>query len=132
MDDFIRKSSTLYNYFYEEQTKIIDILLYELQQQDPVIRQLLLWKRNKNPPTPSLTIRANKGLLHYCRRFQNLSVNESNNLLYYIQKTKSPKICLLLSLLLVIFYNAHTMQQSQKTITSQILILGLQYLHKIA
>ena len=80
MDDFIPKSPILYNYFYEEQTEINDMLLYETQQQDPVLRQLLLWNRNENfPPTPSLTIRANKGLLNYYRRFQNLSINESNN-----------------------------------------------------
>ena len=85
------------------------MLPYETQQQDPVIKQLILWKRNKNfPSTPSLTIRANKGLLHYYSRFQNLSNNENKNLLYFIQETTSPKICLPLSLLLVIFYNAHT------------------------
>ena len=67
-------------------------------------------------------IRATKGLLHYYRRFQSLSINESNNLLYYIQETTSLKICLSLSLLLVIFYKAHShdlsghpvMQQSRK------------------
>ena len=61
-------SPTLYNYFYEEQTEINDMLLYETQQQDPVLRQLLIWKHYRNfPPTPSLTIRANKGLLIYYR-----------------------------------------------------------------
>ena len=44
MDDFIPYSPTLYNYFYEEQTEINDTLLYETQQQDPVLRQPLLWK----------------------------------------------------------------------------------------
>ena len=44
MDDFIPKSPTIYNYFYEEQIEIDDKLLYDTQQQDPVIRQLLLWK----------------------------------------------------------------------------------------
>ena len=62
MDDIIPKSSTPYNYFYEEQTEINDTLLYETQQQDPVVRPFLLWKYYKK--TPSLTIRANKGLLH--------------------------------------------------------------------
>ena len=47
MDDFIPKSLKLYNYFYSEQTELIDTLLYEAQQQDPVIRQLLPWKRFK-------------------------------------------------------------------------------------
>ena len=77
MDDFITKSPTLYNYFYEEQLEVNDKLLYKTQQQDPVLRQLLLWKQYKNlPPTPSLFIWANKGLVHYYRRFQNLSINE--------------------------------------------------------
>ena len=59
MDEFIPKSPTLYNYFYEEQTEINDTLLYQTQQQDPVLRQHLHWKHYKNlPPTSSLTIRA--------------------------------------------------------------------------
>ena len=108
MGDFIPKSPAIYNYFYEEQTEIDDTLLYKTQQQDPVLRHLLFWKQYKNfPRTRSLTIRANKGLIHYYRRFQNLSINEDNKLLYYIQETTSPKICLPLSLLLVIFYIAH-------------------------
>ena len=37
MDDFISKSPTLYNYFYEEQIEINDTLLYETQQQDAVL-----------------------------------------------------------------------------------------------
>ena len=52
MDDFIPKSPNLYNYFYEEQTETNDTLLYETQQQDPVSRQLLLWKQYKNFPQP--------------------------------------------------------------------------------
>ena len=106
MDGFVPKSQTLYNYFYEN-TEFKETFLYEMQQQDPIIRQLLFWKRYKNSPNPSLTIRANKGLLQYYRRFHNLSINESNNLLCYIQETEPPKICLL-SLLLVMFHNSHT------------------------
>ena len=68
MDDFIPKSPTICNYFYEEQTEIDDKLLYDTQQQEPVIRQLLLWKIIK----------------------------------------KTPKICLPLSLLRVIFSEAHS------------------------
>ena len=45
--DFIHKSPEIYNYFYTEQTEIIDTLLYEAQQHGPVIRQLLLWKKHK-------------------------------------------------------------------------------------
>ena len=41
-DDFIPKSPTPYNFFYEEQTEIIDMPLYETQQPDSVLRQLLL------------------------------------------------------------------------------------------
>ena len=41
MDDFIPKSLSLYNYFYGEQIEINDTLLYETQQQDPVLKQLL-------------------------------------------------------------------------------------------
>ena len=37
-----------------------------------------------------------------------MSFKESNNLLYYIQETTSPKMCLTLSLLLVIFYKVHS------------------------
>ena len=93
----------------------------------------------KFSPTTSLTIRANKGLLHYYRRFQNLSIKESNNLLYYIQETTSQNN-LSLSLLLVIFYK-HTLmifqdtlvvKQSRKSTISRTLIHRLQYLHKIA
>ena len=103
--DFIPKSPKLYNYFYSEQTELNDTLLYEAQNQDPVTRQLLIWKRYKNYPTIFLiTIRANKRLLHYYRSFQNLSINETNHLFYCTQETTSPKICLPLSLLLVIFH----------------------------
>ena len=109
MDDFKPKYPRIYNFFYKEKTEIIDVLLYEAQQQDPVIRQLILWKKYKNLPyTPSLTIRANKGLLHYYRRFSQLSIIETNNLLYYIRETQSPKIGLPLSLLLTTFHNAHS------------------------
>ena len=52
MEDFIPKSPILYNYSYEEQTEINDMLLYETRQQDPVLRQLLLWKRYKIFPLP--------------------------------------------------------------------------------
>ena len=52
MDDFIPKSPLLYNYFYREQTEINDTLLYQTQQQDPVLRNLLLWKHYKNFPQP--------------------------------------------------------------------------------
>ena len=66
MNDFIPKSPELYTYFCSEQTELNDTILPETQQQDPVIRQLLLWKRYKyHPFIPSLAIRANKGLLHY-------------------------------------------------------------------
>ena len=44
MDDFIPKSPQIYKFFYSENTEITDVLLYEAQQQDPVIQQLLLWK----------------------------------------------------------------------------------------
>ena len=109
MDNFIPKSPGIYNFFYDEHTEISDKLVNETQQQDPVIRPLLLWKPYKNVPhTPSLTIRANKGLLHYHRRFQHLSINESNNLLYYVQETQPPKTCLPLSLILTVFYAAHS------------------------
>ena len=92
------------------------MLLYEAQQQDPVLRQILLWKLNKiSPQTLSLTIRANIVLLHSYSCFQNLSINESNNLLYYIQETTSPKICLPLSLHLVISYKAHSHDLSGHT-----------------
>ena len=103
MDDFIPKSPTIFNYFYEEQTEVNDTLLYKTKQQDPVLRPLLLWKQYKNfPPTPSLTIQANRGLLHYYRRFENLSINEDNNLLYYIQETTSPE-----NLLTTLFSPSH-------------------------
>ena len=109
IDYFIPNSPKLYNYFHSDQTKLNDILLYEAQQRGPVIRQLLLWKRFKNYPSiPSLTIRSNKGLLQYYQRFQNISINETNYLLYYIQETTSRKICLPLSLILVIFHVAHS------------------------
>ena len=92
MVNFIPKSPTLHNYFYEKQTEVNDTLLYKTQQQHPASRQLFLWKQYKNfPPTPSLTLRPNQGLLHYNQRFQNLSINDDNNLLYYIKETTSPK-----------------------------------------
>ena len=53
LDDFVPKSPEIYIYFQNEQTELSDILLYEAQQQDPVFRQLLLWKKYKNqPPSP--------------------------------------------------------------------------------
>ena len=109
MDDFVPQSPQIYIFFYTSTTKITDTLLFEAQQQDPVIRQLLLWKKYKNlPNTPTLTIRANKVLLHYYRRFTHLNINETNNLLYYIRETESPTICPPISLILTIFYTAHT------------------------
>ena len=83
-----------------------------IKHKDPFIRQGLFWKNIKITPVPSLTIRANKNLLHYYQRFQDLSVNETNHLVYYIQETTSPKICLPLSLLLTVFYIAHSHDQS--------------------
>ena len=68
MDDFIPKSPTLNNYFYEENTELSNTILHETQQQHSVITELLFSKRQKKTsPTPSLTLRANKGLLHYYR-----------------------------------------------------------------
>ena len=52
MDDFIPKSPTLYNYFHKENTKLNDTFRREMQQQDPVFRQFLIWKRHKNFPPP--------------------------------------------------------------------------------
>ena len=51
LDDFIPKSPEVCDYIYNEQTERNDTPLYEAQQQDPVIRQLLLWKKYKNHPT---------------------------------------------------------------------------------
>ena len=42
LENFIPKSKEIYNYFYNKQTAINDTLQYEAQQQDPVIRQLLV------------------------------------------------------------------------------------------
>ena len=64
MNDFIPKSPILYNYFYEEQTEINDMRLYETQQRPSSQTILTLETLQKNFPTPSLTIRANKILLH--------------------------------------------------------------------
>ena len=61
----------------------------------------------KLPRTPSLTIRANKRLLIYYGRFQDLSINEVNHLLYYKQETQLPKIFPPLSLLSRVFHLAH-------------------------
>ena len=47
-------------------------------------------------------------MLHYDRRFTHPSINETNNLLYYIRETQSSKICLPLSLLLTTFLSAHS------------------------
>ena len=52
MNDFIPKSPVIYNYFYKEHTEIDDELLYNTQQQDPVLKQLLFWKKYKIPPPP--------------------------------------------------------------------------------
>ena len=40
-------STEMKNCFYNEQTGINDTCLCETQQQDPVIRQFLLWKKHK-------------------------------------------------------------------------------------
>ena len=55
MNDFIPKSPELYNFFYSGQTELNDTLLYEAQKQNPVIRQLLLWKRYKKSHLHSFT-----------------------------------------------------------------------------
>ena len=102
------KPLKIYNHFYSEQTELKGTLLYEAQQLDPVNRQLLFRKRYKNYHSiPSKFILANKGLLHYYRRLQNLIINETNHLLYYIQETTSQKIFLPLSLLLVMVHVKH-------------------------
>ena len=44
-DDCVPKSPEIYNYFYKEQTETNDTFLYEAQEKDSVIRQLLLWKK---------------------------------------------------------------------------------------
>ena len=109
MDDFIPKSRTLYNYFYEEQSEINDTLLYQTQKTRPSFETTFTPEtQQKFSATPSLTIRTNNVLSHYYRSFQNLSINEDNNLLFNIHETTSPKICIPLSLLLVIFYKAHS------------------------
>ena len=104
LDDFIPISPEIYNYFYNDQTEITYTPIHEAQEKDPVIRQLLLWKNIKIPSIPSLTIQINKGLLLYYQRFQDLSIIETNYLLYYIQETTSSKNCLPPSFLLTKFY----------------------------
>ena len=105
--DFITKFPNLYSYFHNEQTELYDKFLYQAQQQKPNFRQLLLWKRYKNYLSiPSFSTHANKGLVHYYRSFQNLSIKETNHLLYFIQETTPPKICVQISLLLIIFHIA--------------------------
>ena len=91
----------------------MEIPLCETQQQDPVFRQMLLWKKYKNRPiTPTLTTRANKCLFHYYRRFQDLCIDESNQLLYYTQELKSPIIGLSFSFLLIAFHKAQILDIS--------------------
>ena len=52
LDNFVPKSPENYNCLLNEQTEKNDRLLHETEQQDPVIRQLLLWRKHKNyPPT---------------------------------------------------------------------------------
>ena len=96
MDDFIPKSANVYDYFYNKQTEITDIFSQETQQQDSVPRQIFHLKKQYKDctTTPPLTSRVNKGLLHYYRHLKDLSKNETNQLLYYIQETQPPKICL--------------------------------------
>ena len=87
--------------FNKEKNKITKTLLYETQNQ--FYDRYFHGKNTKNRPiTPT------KGLLHYYRRFQDLSINESNQILYYIQETNWSKICLRLSLFLTEFHKAHT------------------------
>ena len=50
-----------------------------------------------------------KGLLHYDRRFHVLSIKDTNQLLYHIQETPLPKICLQFFLFLTIFHTAHSL-----------------------
>ena len=50
LDDFIPSSPKIYNYFYHQNTILDNTILYQAQQQDPVIRQLILWKTYKNHP----------------------------------------------------------------------------------
>ena len=90
MDDFKPKSAEIYNFFYPATTEINETLLYEAQKQDPVIRQLLFWKRYENfSHIPSLTIHANKGLLHNYRCFSNLSINEKKTIFCTMYKNHS-------------------------------------------
>ena len=48
------------------------------------------------------------GLLHYYRRFQDLSRNEINQIFNYIQEKQPPKICQPFSLLLTAFHIAQS------------------------
>ena len=91
MNDFIPNSTEIYNCFYDEKTEINDTFRLETQQQTPVLRQFILWKQCINCLfTPFLTIRANRGLLHYYCRFQHLGINESNLLWHCKQETQTP------------------------------------------
>ena len=111
MDDFVSKSP-------ENQKIIVSSIMNK-----PKKRHTSIWnattrscintttsskKYNNHTSTPSITIRENKGILYYCRRFQDLSINGTNNILYYIHKTLSPKIGVPLTLLLTVFRITHS------------------------
>ena len=109
MEDFLPKSPETYNIFLTEKTELTESFLRETRPQDQVLRQFILLKRCKSRPfTTSLTISANRKLLHCYRRFQDIGISESNQLVYYVQETKAPKLFCHFPLLLVIFYKART------------------------
>ena len=64
--------------------------------------------QRKLPIRPLFNYSCKQRLLHFYRRFQNLSINEINHLLYFKQETTPPIICVPISLLLVIFHVAHS------------------------
>ena len=89
---------------HNSRTQLLDDFFIGKNIKLPVLKKI----QKINPLVPSLTIRANKGLLHYYRLFQDLSINETNHFLYYIEETISPKICLLIFLFLTVFTIAHS------------------------
>ena len=89
---------------FPSKTEKSEGFLKEKKQQEHVLR-----KRYKFCPiTPTLTTGTKHGLPQKYCRFQDLNINESSQLLYFLRGTKPHKICSRLFLLLTLFANAHT------------------------
>ena len=96
---------------------ITDQLLLTEQEKDKVLSQVRQWVKNKELPN-NISLLPNTALKSYAKRFDELQIHETSQLLCKFDynesdnsfETGSYKVCIPLSLMIPIFYKAHTGQ----------------------